>query len=796
MRTVPKRVIGTALALALGVDAVGAQELEEIIVTATKAGAVSLQSIPAAISAVSGNTLEESNVRSFEDIARLTPSLQMGAASPGDLRPIIRGIQSPGAGTVGVYFDETVITGVNFQDGGGQTPDIGAYDIDRLEVLKGPQGTLFGASSMSGTVRIISNKPDTRTLDARVSVRGDKLHGGDGGYGADGMVNIPIIGDILAVRAVGWYEKRGGYIDEFVGLNAVNKIPNANDIEKHGARLMARFTPSEHLTLDAFVMGQKYTDNGPQGFSDVPTGVNKPIPIIAGAPFLIGLTVPPLKGFDGERILTSPAAGENSSRITLVGTTLTYEMPFGSIVATASKYSNNPYYFAHDTSATSTRFGLVDIPAFFQTGQLFIDTPFSVQQQHVRDVESSELRFSSKLSGPFNFVAGGYFQNEYSDTDLLVVTANPVTGRSLCRIWYQCIADPTSTAANSILFATEQQYSTNSYALFAHGDYKLTDKLTLGIGGRYFNLREHTIDYTEQAFQGSIPFTLPPAFGGPVNTVPIPGLDVRTKESKPTWDASLGYQYTTDELFYVRAATGFRQGGPNDSVTAKQLGVSIPDSFGPDTVTSYEIGAKTEWLDRRLTLNSAVFTMIWDKMQVPGQDRSGVFAFINNAAHSRVDGIELELAARPTNQWHLSLGATGLNARLTADQVSPGGPVGHDGDRIPKVARFTLSGTADYKLPVRLFGTVDTTLRTNFSYTGSSMSSFNSTFEDDQPIGDYFLMNLSANFDYQNWDIRFFMNNVTDKAAVLDVFGQGADAQQKITVEPRSIGAQFTWRFR
>src|SRR5215831_17893150 len=135
-------------------------QLQEVVVTATKTGEVSAQSVAAGISAVNGAALLDNNVRSLSDLTRLVPSLQMGQIAPGDLQPIIRGIQSPGASTVGVYFDETVITGVNFQNGGGRTPDVGAYDVERVEVLKGPQGTLFGASSMSGTVRFLSNKPD------------------------------------------------------------------------------------------------------------------------------------------------------------------------------------------------------------------------------------------------------------------------------------------------------------------------------------------------------------------------------------------------------------------------------------------------------------------------------------------------------------------------------------------------------------------------------------------------------------------------------------------------------------
>ncbi|MGH8137796.1 MAG: TonB-dependent receptor [Steroidobacteraceae bacterium] len=790
--------VGLALGLlpGLGTAAAADEQLDEIVVTATKTGAVSPRSIPAGISALTGNTLEESGIHSLDELPRLIPSLQMGIASPGDLQPIIRGIQSPGAGTVGVYFDETVITGVNFANGGGGTPDVGSYDIDRVEVLKGPQGTLFGASSMSGTVRFISNKPSTRDFDARISVRAESLDGAQGGYRGDVMLNAPLIKDTLAVRAVAWYDREGGYIDEYTGLNAVTKIPNANEIAKAGGRLMARFEPTEDLTLDAYGMYQKFTDFGPQGFSDVPSGTSLPIKIAVGAPFLIGLTVPGLASVNGTDSLTTPSASRSNSRITLYGMTLTYELPLGTIVATTSKYSINPYYFTLDTSGTSSRYGLVDFPAFFQTGKLFIDNPFDYQQQQVRDVESSEVRFSSKLHGPFKFVAGGYFQNEYSDTNSLVVAANPVTGQSLCQIWSQCIQNIGSPAAQSIVFADEKRYFVNAYALFAHADYEFTDKLTLGVGGRYFDSREHSVDYTGQGFQGSIPFTVPPYSGGPVETVPVAGLNTRVKESKPTGDVSLGYQARPDALVYFRAASGFRQGGPNDSVTAKELGVVIPDKFNPDTVYSYEIGAKTTWLDRRLTLDGALFRMNWQNMQVPGQDRSGVISFIENAAKSRVDGAELELAARPANRWHLMLGVTGLNARITENQAFEGGPVAVVGDRIPKVPKWAASATADYTLPWRVFGPVATTLRTNFSYTGRSMTKFNSSFADDQPIGDYFLMNVSVNFDYQNCNLRVFVNNLTDRRPVLDIFGYGVDLQRKITVPPRAIGAQFTWRLK
>src|SRR5665213_175517 len=771
-------------------------ELAEVVVSSTKTGDVSAQTVPSGISAVSGTALAEANIHSLSDLTRLVPSLQMGQIAPGDLQPIIRGIQSPGAGTVGVYFDETIVTGVNFQNGGGRTPDVGAYDVNRVEVLKGPQGTLFGASSMSGTVRFISNKPDATGFDAQVSVRGNALDGGGPGYGVNGMINIPIIDHMLAVRIVGWDERHGGFIDEYTGLNASTKIADANVVKKYGFRAMVRFTPNAKLTIDSFVMQQKLRNDGTLGVNDTPKSTQLPINSQVGAPFRIGLTALTLAGVQNDHSMTVPAANYDSSAIKLFGVTAAYDVGFGSVVATASKYNNDPYSFAYDTTGTTTSFGLIDFPAFFTNGTLVSQAPFQVDQQQVRGVSSSELRFNSKFEGPFNFVLGGFLQREDSDTKLIVVTTNPVTGQALCSLWTQCIADPTSAAAQTLLFATEETYLVDSYALFGHANYKFNDQWKLDVGTRYFAAREHAVNYTEQAFQGSIPFTTPPSSGGPVNTVASPELDVRVKESKPTWDASLAYQLTPEQMYYLRAATGFRQGGPNDTVTAKQLGIIIPDTFEPDTVYSYEAGAKTSWLNQRLTLNGAYFKMFWNNMQVPGQDPTGVITYIGNAAKSTVDGVELEMAARPTRDWQFTLGGTWINARLTEDQSNQGGPAGVSGDRIPKVPHFSGSATAAYTLPAQLLGKVSTTFRTNVSYTGTSTTFFNHSFQDDLPIGGYFLMNVGVDFNYNTWALNVFVNNVTNRHPVLDIFGQGLDPIQKITTEPLAVGAELTWRFK
>ena len=814
-----QRLSGFGLVFLMGICAVNAQPIEEIIVTATKRGAVSVQDIPAGIKAVTGDFIKDHELRTFDDIARVEPSLQFAKSAIGDLQPIIRGIQSPGAGTVGVYFDETVITGQNFQDGGGRTPDIGAYDLARVEILKGPQGTLFGASSMTGTVRLISNKPDASGFAADVAVRGNGLKDGDAGYGANGMVNVPVIDDVLALRAVAWYEYGSGFIDHFVGLNGVTANEDADEYDKVGGRIMMRFTPNENITLDAFALYQEIEVDGPNGFSDVPTGHLLPVTFIVGPPNAVGLVHPPLAGEFGDRVMTTQAAERSSSDVLLFGATAEVDFGFGSVVGTVSKFENDPYKQTWDTSAIATGFFLVDpvpatqtgvdVPPFFVPGvpfpvipgaRLGITTPWSISQTQVRDVLSAELRFTSDFDGPVNFVAGWFYQDQDQRTDLVVMRADPVTGEALCDFHPDCIADPTSQAAMNLVFGSDNQVFIESFALFGHVDWEITEKITLGGGVRYYEADEQDIQGSTQDFQGSNPPTNPPSFGGPVQLQTRFGLDAQSKVDELTWDASLAYRHTDTQLFYFRAATGFRQGGINDSNQAAQLNVVIPDFFFPDTVLSIEAGAKTSWFDERVTANATYFHMWWDDIQVPGQDPSGTVNFVGNAAAAEIDGVELELAARPTDQWYLTFGLTWIDAALTEDQIVDGPlglgfPGGFNGDKVPKVPEWALSGSADYRFPFQLIEGVETALRANYSYRDGSTRFFNDTFENNNPIGDYFLMDLSANFEYKNWDFRVFVRNVTDKSAVIDEFASGVDAKHKITVEPRALGAQLRWHF-
>ena len=189
--------------------------IEEILVTASKRGAVALRDIPMSIQAFTGEDLERRGIVEFIDYARSVSGLSFEDQGPGDKKYVLRGTQSVGAATTGVYFDDIVITGNNRQDGGGRQPDIRLVDMERIEILKGPQGTLYGASSMSGTIRMITNKPNTTEFAGAINAGIGSTGSASGeNYDLDGMLNIPLVEDQLAVRLVGYYGEEAGYIDD------------------------------------------------------------------------------------------------------------------------------------------------------------------------------------------------------------------------------------------------------------------------------------------------------------------------------------------------------------------------------------------------------------------------------------------------------------------------------------------------------------------------------------------------------------------------------------------------------
>lgn len=416
-------------------------QLEEVIVTASKRGAVSLQDVPFSVQALSGDRLEAIGATDFNDFFRLIPGLAVFDQGPGDKRIILRGVNATGAGTVGLYLDEVIITGENAQDGGGRQPDIKLFDIERVEVLKGPQGTTFGSSSLSGTIRYITKKPDLEQRTVDLGVTFTDIRGADDLSGqAEVALNLPVIDDRLAVRLAGYYLNQDGFIDNRFG-NGVNSD------ETTAGRISALFTPTEHLNISLMAMIQNTESDGPAYFNRV----------------------------DGARATLPPntqadlSANPFDDEITLYNATVEYLAPLGTVTATASRYER-------DT-------------VFNRDASLVVGPNSVITQPKDREVNSYELRFASNWDGPLQTLVGVFAQNEDRIFQSRIFPADPSTGRF--------------TEVPRFSLDRNVRTEIDEIALFAELSYEVTERLTLTGGLRWFDIDVEEVANAVQGFSGA-----------------------------------------------------------------------------------------------------------------------------------------------------------------------------------------------------------------------------------------------------------------------------------------------------
>jgi iron complex outermembrane recepter protein len=404
-----------------------AAHVEEIIVTATKRGEQSIQDVSMSIAAFDEGNLRARGADNFLDYARAVPGLAVQDQGPGDKKYVIRGVQSVGAATTGVYFDEIVMTANNRQDGGGRQPDIKLFDVERVEVLRGPQGTLYGASSMSGTIRIVSNKPDASKLAGRVEGTVSNTRYGNENYRVNAMLNVPLIEDKLAIRGVYYARDESGFIDNTrLGLTGIN------DEDTQGGRLSARLWATDTLTLTASGMYQKTESNGRYGFE--PSTGELEVGFYTKTPWV-------------DEFFTANITAEQ-------------EFDSGTLLLTSSWFDRDIDF---NNDGTTILAGILGRPPE--------NTRALLAQPQSRSIWSNEARFSSKWDGPFNLVGGVFFQKEKSNFNSRVDSA-----------------DTNGMAEASPIVYLWRTIDTDieNRSLFGELSYDLTDRLTATVGARWF----------------------------------------------------------------------------------------------------------------------------------------------------------------------------------------------------------------------------------------------------------------------------------------------------------------------
>ncbi len=723
---------------------------DDIIVTATRRDSTVIAA-PLSITAIGNAELTKTGAGSITQIADRIPGLTFATLGTGANRFIIRGIgsfasnQSP---TTGLYFDETPLqvrtsTGLF-------SPDPIIYDLARVEVLRGPQGTLFGSSAMGGSIRFISNKPDASKFEG--SVYGEAAHTTDGGdsYNVKAMLNIPLAEDKLALRIVGVHSYDAGWIDNIspVTLNPHENLDKPNLREKdvnwvrtNAVRAMLAFTPDDTLRITPSLYYSRVKGGAVKPLQDVAVGIKKRVE---------GRWIP-------EPLKTSVKSGNMlvEKDVDLLG---------GATILSSSSYTEAKL----DRVVDVTGFGPLQggLPTPPGRAILLSFNAYQKLKQFTQD-----LRVTSTGDGPLSYVIGGYYNNNKAPSLIL----------SLVEQDYGLGYNPTQRIRD---FRFKQKEA----AAYGELTFK-TGPFELAAGGRYFH-------YNQTDSRAQI---------RPFRAVPVDyDFSVTTKESGFTPHLTASYKPSPNQNFYATYSQGFRTGGVNAPLTEAECPVAqrrllgIPDNPGPfksDKVTNYEVGAKIRTHGVQVT--GAAYQVDWQDYQQATSRSCGLtgFSFTANAGKVRSRGGEAEVTIKPVEGLTLSgnmayIKATFLRANPSLRFAK--------GDRLPDVPDFTYGASAEFTMPVNDSFSVQ--LRGDFNHVPSMRTATGtSTGATPDRRPKYTMANASASLvSTQDWELSLFVRNLTDASPV---FGYdtgyprsavgGASDMSALVGRPRTMGVSF-----
>lgn len=720
--------------------------IDEIIVTATKRE-TPLLITPLAITAISGDRLDELGRRDFNDYFRQVPGLAAVDNGPGRKTYILRGISGQSSGmsqaVVAQYIDEVPIT-----NSFGLQPDPRLVDIDRVEVLRGPQGTLFGARSMAGTIRTITRKPVMGRFEGNATANISNTRFGGWNESFEGVLNVPVT-DSTAFRISAFYSGEDGYVDNIfpggtfaatpaqlppgtpvpppVTLAPQTKL-NYSDVTFYGGRMALRWEADDRLTVDLTAQGQQ-GDVIPPTYQVQATGA-------------------------GDRGLITSIIGKTGNEdALLLGTgTLTYRFDAATITAVGA-------YSRRDNMVTDAA------PA---TGALTANGPGTTNNfGGITTSRTFEVRAVSTGADAFQWLAGAYafHQSQYAVARGFLGFANVLQ--------MEIISDGISAEV----------------AGFGEASYEVLPGLKAIAGARYSK-------YRNQLNQN---FVVPPP-GAPIAPGPYPNPP-RFEEDSVTPKFSASYQPAPDLFTYVTVSQGFRPGGFNPG--GVQGVANIPAYFANDHLWNYEVGAKTALLDHRLDVEASLFRLDWQDIQtdtrpaavLPGQQAMG---YTTNAGAARVVGLELETHARVTPALSVDIAFSHFfQADLTEDALfSPAGLTARAGDRLPNNPETSFNVGGDYWAP--LTAAMRGFVHADWSYTGSRITGYRPQLDNGQvnngynAFRRYSLVNLRAGVDTGPWRLSAYVNNVGDARPVLQ---QGNFAPTpvttRVTTRPRTFGVMM-----
>ena len=749
---------GVGSAMAQGDEAATAQgRIDEIIVTANKREQ-SLQDTAMSISALTSDTINKRNLTGMGDYLSSIPGVSGLDQGPGFNSIVVRGISGNpqfdgfrGSVLTGVYFGETPLSGLGVS---GNSADIKLIDIDRVEVLRGPQGTLYGAGATAGVVRNVPIAPDLDDFGGKINL-GNSFTAEEGGNNNSltGVINIPIMKDTMALRAVGYWLDNSGYYRNIAASDPVSAAAaasfsgvaidegNIGADETSGGRLTLLWKPNANLSLNLSYLHQE-TETFGWGTADV--------------------TQP--RKYDQTRLrLRDPSTGivnlneSYGDNLDLANLTIEYDLDWGTVTSSSSWIDEN----------TPRAIGL--------DGSFGLGAPLSNFTDYVGEAIAQEVRLVSDLEGPIQFIVGYYFE----DKDVGQRSVQTYFGGT------DLLLNPLSPGSALLISGTESREIKQS-AVFGEITFKLTENLQFTAGTRWF-------DYERDVLQQRFPTAVDGGFFASLNT----------SESDTLFKAALEWSPSEKSLLYLSWGEGFRFGfvegasafpsicdtdddGEFDAAPGVPVGVR---DIGSDFTENYEIGGKFSLLDSRLTVNASIYQINWDGIPQLELYGPGFACFATvNAGEARSRGGEVELAYALSDSFLLTGGISYVDAELTG--VSPFGFFsGSEGDSLPGAPEVNANLGVEYNFSISGH---EAYWRSDYSYVGGFYNNFSRAGTE---IGGYGLLSVNLGIDLNPVTIELYAQNLTNNSSFTWIDLNGLPVERGNRLRPRTFGLSIGYRF-
>lgn len=761
---------GAAFAAAPAAESVAT--VPEVIVTAEKRSE-NIQKVSMSIQALDSKSLEQRNVNEFQDYVKFLPSVSFQTTAPSSTTVYMRGVASGGDGnhsgslpSVGTYLDEQPITTIS------GALDVHIYDIERVESLAGPQGTLYGASSESGTLRIITNKPSTRGFSAGYDLQANGVKNGTLGYVAEGFINQPI-NEKAAIRLVGWAEHDSGYIDNVAGTrtfpssggvlnNAAYVKKHFNDVDTYGARAALKVDLNENWTLLPQLVAQQQQQHGVFGYE----------------PSVGDLKVQHFSPDDAKDKWYQAS-------LTVTGKISKYDLTYSGgyfqrNLDTHSDYADYSYWY----------------DKVFGSGAYWVDGTGTVLKTPIQkitgrdrfDKQSHELRLSSPSTDRLRFVVGGFLQRQshWIIQDYVIDNLSPT------------ISVP---KWGNTIWLTDQMRVDRDKAIFGQATYDLTDKLSVTGGIRWYDFKNSLEGfygfgkgYSSHTGEAKCFSTATP------RGAPCVNLDKTVQGGGNTHKIDLTYKFDEQKRVYFTYATGFRPGGVNRNG-------NLPP-YGADKLSSYELGWKTSLFDRRVRFNGAIYYEDWSNFQYSFLGPNSL-TIIQNAANANITGLESDITWAPiagltiTGSGAYDDGKLAKNVcasiTVACTDGSNGNPVvAPKNEQLPVTAKLKGNLTARYAFPL---GDWDAHVQGSLVYqdkTWADLRAFERGILGQMPS--YTLTDISAGAAKGAITVELFVKNLFDERANLTRYAECTTsvcghAIYIVPQAPRTIGVKFGQKF-